>query len=151
MNVRNESKPQRRIVTTSPDGATRWSAPRIDDALLDSGVMASLIRLTRQPVADKNRLLFANPHDLTARKNLSVKLSYDEGSTWPVNRTLEAGPSAYCDLAVLPDGRILCFYERGSVDGQQLYGRLTLARFDLAWLTGGTDSLEERVSRRGAP
>jgi sialidase-1 len=141
MNVRNESKLQRRLVTTSPDGATRWSLPRFDPALLDSGVMASLVRFTQPPAARKNRLLFANPHDLKARANLSIKLSYDEGATWPVNRTLEPGPSAYCDLAVLPDGRILCFYERGSTDGQQLYGRLTLARFDLAWLSGDTDQL----------
>jgi sialidase-1 len=44
-----------------------------------------------------------------------------------VNRTLEPGPSAYSDLAVLPDGTLLCFYE-----GED---RLTVARFNLEWLT----------------
>ena len=42
-----------------------------------------------------------------------MRVSYDEGATWSVKRVLEAGPSAYADLAVLPDGGILCFYEAG--------------------------------------
>jgi sialidase-1 len=79
------------------------------------------------------------------RKNLSVKLSYDEGKTWPVNKTLESGYSAYSDLAVGPDGAIYCFYERGSDDGKgkrvTTYTHLTVARFNLEWLTGGKDSL----------
>jgi hypothetical protein len=108
--------------------------------------MGSIVRFSEKPAADKNRLLFSNPHNLkldadgreipggrAERKNVSIKLSYDEGETWPVNRTLEEGPSAYSDLAVLPDGTALCFYERGKL--------LTMARFNLEWLTGGHDSM----------
>ena len=107
--------------------------------------MASLIRYSISPPADKNRILFSNPDNLEggkdgekpgthrARKNLSVKLSYDEGRTWPVNKVLEKGSSAYSDLAVLTDGTILCFYESDRM--------LVLARFNLDWLTDGKDSL----------
>ena len=71
---------------------------------------------------EKTRIAFANPHNLDRddgkatvgksrdRKNLSVKLSYDEGQTWPVNKTLEPSWSGYSDLAVLPcllAGRII--------------------------------------------
>jgi sialidase-1 len=84
-------------------------------------------------------LLFSNPHTLALdkegrpipggrgkRQNLSIKLSRDDGQTWPVNKTLEPGPSAYSDLAVLPDGTVLCLFERAdSID---------CARFNLAWL-----------------
>ena len=75
------------------------------------------------------------------RKNVSVKLSYDEGGTWPVQKTLEPGFSGYSDLAVTRDGTILCFYERGSTDGENVYktGSLTVARFNLEWLTDGKD------------
>ena len=52
---------------------------------------------------------------------MSVKLSYDDGKTWPINRTLEKGISGYSDLAALPDGTILCFYVRGSLDGKSIY------------------------------
>lgn len=158
LNVRSESKAHRRLVTTSPNGATNWSRPRFDEALLEPICMASILRLSAQPASDKNRLLFANPHNLAGadgieepgkprdRKNLSLKLSYDEGQTWPVSKSLEPGYSAYSDLALLSDGTILCFYERGrKSDAEKLkptsYAGLTMARFNLEWLTDGKDTL----------
>jgi sialidase-1 len=155
LNVRSESKQHRRIVVTSRDGATQWSPPRFDDGLLEPICMASIVRFSAQP-ADRNRILFANPHNLERadgkakeggsrdRRNLSIKLSYDEGQTWGVSKSLEPGYSAYSDLAVLPDGTALCFYERGrESDAQQKrptsYAYLTLARFNLEWLTDGKD------------
>jgi sialidase-1 len=135
MNVRNESRRRRRLVTISPNGATDWSTPRFDDALWENSCMAGLLRLNPGSSAEAGWLLFANPHHPSERRNLSVKLSRDEGATWPVNKTLEEGLSAYADLAQLPDGTVLCFYERGSADQKELYGRLTLARFSIDWLT----------------
>jgi sialidase-1 len=44
-----------------------------------------------------------------------------------VSKTLDAGPSAYSDLAVLPDGTVLCLYE-GKAD-------IFCARFNLEWIT----------------
>jgi sialidase-1 len=43
-----------------------------------------------------------------------------------VSKLLQPGQSAYSDLAVLPDGTILCLYEGGD--------KLTLARFGLDWV-----------------
>jgi sialidase-1 len=155
LNVRSESRAHRRLVTFSKDGATNWSKPVFHPQLLEPICMASTVRLSEKPTSDKNRLLFANPHNLLQangketpgvsrlRKNLSIKLSYDEGETWPVNKTLEEGFSGYSDLAVLPDGTILCFYERGSTNGKNIYwtARLTVARFNLEWLTDSRDPL----------
>ena len=70
------------------------------------------------------------------------KLSYDEAKTWPVMKTIEAGPSGYSDLAVGPDGTIYCFYERGKTGNHYQIRYLCLARFNLGWLTGGADRLE---------
>ncbi|MCX6903027.1 MAG: sialidase family protein [Verrucomicrobia bacterium] len=148
LNARSESEAQRRLVTTSPDGATGWSPARFDEALLEPICMAGMVRY------DARRILFSNPHNLTRRDhkeapgkgrdriNLSVKLSQDEAQTWPVNKLLEAGFSGYSDLAVTKDSTILCFYERGSTDGQNIYktGWLTVARFNLDWLTDGKAS-----------
>jgi sialidase-1 len=91
--------------------------------------------------------LFANPNNAKdhERKNLSIRLSYDEALTWPVLKTLEPGTSAYSDLAVTPDGAILCFYERGGLDKNHYRTRnLTVARFKLAWLTDGRDQLPRK-------
>jgi sialidase-1 len=154
LNVRSESLAHRRLVTTSADGAGGWSKAHFDDALLEPICMASIVRYSLSPPADKNRILFANPHNLARadgketpgksrdRKNVTVKLSYDEGATWPVSKSLEPEFSGYSDLAVLPDGTILCLYECGSRDGKNIYktGRLELARFNLEWLTDGKDA-----------
>lgn len=156
LNVRSESKQHRRIVVYSRDGATQWSQPRFDESLLEPICMASIARFSTRPAADKHRILFANPHNLERadgkakeggsrdRRNLSIKLSYDEGQTWPMSKSLEPGYSAYSDLAVLPDGTALCLYERGrEADAEQKkptsYAYLTLARFNIEWLTDGQD------------
>lgn len=157
LNIRSESKANRRLVSTSADGATAWTKPEFHNELLEPICMASLVRFSDASAGDKNRLLFANPNNLERadgkttpgtsrdRKNVSVKLSYDEGVTWPVNKSLEPGLSGYSDLAVLPDGTALCFYERGATDGKNNYktGLLTVARFNLEWLTDGKDGLKK--------
>ncbi len=143
LNVRSESKAHRRLVVTSPDGATNWSKPRFDEALLEPICMGGIVRYE---YGGESLLLFSNPHNLEggragepepgksrARKNVSVKLSRDEGRTWAVNKILEDGPSAYSDLAVTKSGTILCFYGAGSKLSFAGEG-LRLARFNLEWL-----------------
>ena len=100
--------------------------------------------------------MFANPDTLAPRgkesevrgkmrdrKNLSLKLSYDEGATWAVNKVLEPGQSSYSDLARLPDGTVLCFDERRGEPARSGDNRrvMSVARFNLEWLTDGRDSL----------
>lgn len=145
-NSRSESKPNRRLVAYSKDGATNWTRPAFHHELVEPICLASLIRLSEKP----SRLLFVNPNNLTRadgkdapglsrdRKNLSLRLSYDEGQTWPVTKVLEPGPSGYADLAVAKDGTIFCLYENGFKDRRNSYSaQLTLARFNLEWLTDG--------------
>jgi sialidase-1 len=153
LNSRTESLANRRVTTTSGDGAGGWSAPKFDEALFEPICMGSLVRLSSKPGSDRHRVLFANPASLDRagqplapgrprdRKNLTVRLSYDECETWPVSKVLEEGPSAYSDLAVASDGAILCLYERGPAGSRASTGRLTLARFGLEWLTDGADAL----------
>jgi sialidase-1 len=152
-NSRSESKSHRRMISDSRDGGMTWSTPRFDDALVEPICMASLVRLSLAP--RRSRLLFANPANLSldrgeavpgrprARRNLTIRLSYDEGLTWPVSRTLEPGLSGYSDLAVGADGMIYCLYE-AVLPGADLFRQTTLrlARFPLTWLTSGADSWE---------
>ena len=154
LNTRSESKAHRRLVTISPDGATDWSQPRFDEQLLEPICMAGLVRV-RMPQGDQPGVIaFSNPHNLSRadgketpgknrdRKNVTIKLSDDEGQTWSASRTLEEGFSGYSDLAALADGTILCFYERGSTDGKNHYrtGRLTVARVTEDWLRDGIEA-----------
>ena len=131
---RNESKPNRKLVTTSADGATAWGKPEFHAELWEPRCMASLLS------HPSGVLVFSNPHTLPLnnnnveipngkgkRENLSIKLSRDNGKTWPVNKTLEVGPSAYSDLVVQPDGTLLCLYEAET--------DIVSARFNLEWVT----------------
>jgi sialidase-1 len=134
--TRNESKASRKIVAISHDGASRWSEPRFHPELWEPICMASVHTLPGNPQV----MLFSNPHSLARdkdgnevsggrgkRENLSIKLSRDDGVSWPVQKVLVAGPSAYSDLASLPDRKIVCLYE-----GQKT---IDVAIFNLAWLT----------------
>jgi sialidase-1 len=84
-------------------------------------------------------LAFSNPDNLTRadgrdqvskdRKNVTIRLSYDQGSSWTVKRAIEPGQSGYSDLAALPNRDILCFYESAGK-------YIKLARFNVDWVRG---------------
>ena len=147
LTARNSDPRHRRAVTFSPDGATDWSRVVFVEELLEPGCMAGLFSCPIGNNGSESMLLFANPHTTKRahqdRENLTIKASYDDGRTWPVSKMLQPGPSAYSDLAVLPDGTVLCFYESGSPRSPRKYKRpwayscLTVARFNLDWLTSG--------------
>ena len=69
---------------------------------------------------------------------MTVRLSYDEGKTWPIAKLLNAGGSAYSCLTVLPGMQIGCLYENGRHRPAE---KVTFARFSLQWLTDGADSI----------
>ena len=124
LNIRHESKQQRRAISFSRDGATQWTTPVLHEELLEPICMASIGRLNGPAPEGKTRLVFSNPHNLDRadgkllpgtgrdRKNVTIKLSLDDGATWPTSRVLEPGKSGYSDLAVAADNTIYCFYER---------------------------------------
>ncbi|MCA8994369.1 MAG: SMP-30/gluconolactonase/LRE family protein [Planctomycetaceae bacterium] len=148
LNTRSESLENRRLTTQSSDGATKWSTPEFDPELLEPVCMAGMVRV-RWPLKGRvGCIAFTNPNNLSRRDgketpgkgrdraNLSIRLSDDEGNTWSAARSIEPGFSGYSDLAVAQDGTILCLYERGSTDGENIYRptRLTVARISESWV-----------------
>jgi len=119
-----------RVVSTSTDGGQTLSAPIEDRSLPEPPAQASLLRYSTAASAGRDRLLFSNPSG-QKRERMTVRLSYDEGQTWPVLRVLHEGPAAYSCLVVLTDGTIGVLYERG---GRSAYERITFARVGLGWL-----------------
>ena len=147
LTARNGDARSRRVSAVSPDGATGWSAPRFIDELYEPGCMAGMVSHPGTGSLKEPSLLFSNAQTTerahSDRRNLTIHLSRDGGETWPVSRVLESGPSAYSDLAVLPDGNVLCFFEDGSGPPVRkrkrdwAYTRLTVARFNPDWLLQG--------------
>ena len=139
INMRNYDDKGHRGIAISKDGGLTWSKPVSDPTLIEPTCEASFIRYTQSPPFGKNRLLFSNPASPNDRVRMTVRLSYDEGRTWPVSKLLNAGGSAYSCLTVLPDMRIGCLYENGRHRAAE---KVTFARFSLQWLTDGADSVD---------
>ncbi|MBS1859225.1 MAG: exo-alpha-sialidase [Acidobacteria bacterium] len=141
MNVRTTSPRNRRTILTSPDGVSRWSAPQFDETLTDPICAAGLVRVPRKK--GPPLWAFSNPDCVTRadgrdivskdRRNLTLRLSRDEGATWTTARVLEPGRAGYSDLAASRDGsNLLCHYETVSAAGTAV---LRLVRLPLNQLT----------------
>jgi len=123
-----------RWVHRSDAGGTTWQGHSAH-SLVDPGCNASIIRYTsvRDGFA-KNRLLFSNANSFAGRKNLAVRISYDEGQTWSDGKVIDPGPSAYSSLTICRDGTIGVLYEPG-------HQEVRFVRFTLEDLTDGRDRL----------
>ena len=106
---------------------------REDPALIEPVCQGSVLRYTLAAEHGKNRLLFCNPASEKSRVNGTVRLSYDEGQTWPIAKPLVPDGFAYSCLTVLKDMTIGCLYETDN------YRKIRFARFTLDWLTDGAD------------
>ncbi len=145
--------PRRRYIAYSSDGGQTWEDLSVSNELPDGaqhtdyGLMAGLVRL---PIEGHDILLFSNidvPADkkdedvpfklrTSRRFNGTVWASFDGGKTWPVHRVVDEGSFAYSSLTAgragtASEGFIYLFYESD--------GGGKIARFNLAWLTGGKD------------
>jgi hypothetical protein len=60
----------------------------------------------------KDQLLFSNPANELDRVNMTLRISYDFGKTWPYTHVIYSGSSAYSSLAVTEKGDIACLFEK---------------------------------------
>lgn len=111
LNMRNYTNIRIRQVSTSKDGGQTWSVLRGDTALIEPVCQASLLWYDSKE--RKPFLAFSNPAHPKLRVNMTVKFSFDKGKTWSKQAVVYAGPSAYSNLIVLPDGHLACYFEAG--------------------------------------
>ncbi len=141
LNMRGNMGMSCRGIAISGNGGEDWEPVRWDRALNECPCQASIVRYSL-PSEGMSRLLFANPDNFGERFNvvertkMTVRMSYDEGTTWPVKRLIHAGPASYSGLVRLPDGDIGILFEGGEKHRREW---IRFARFSLAWLTDGAD------------
>jgi sialidase-1 len=141
LNGREHIGNRKRVIAISKDFGESWSRLREDPQLIDPRCQGSIIRYTDPLDGYKSRLLFANPASENGRYNGTVYISYDEGKTWPVSKSIypKEKKYAYSCLTILNDLSIGCIFEADSAYAAK---ELKFARFDLEWLTDGKDKLE---------
>ena len=137
VNARGNDKKGVRYIHTSSDEGKTWTT-KAEPQLTDPGCNASIVRYTAiKDGYTNNRLLFANANSEKGRKNMTVRVSYDEGKTWSDGKTIYKGPSAYSSLTILKNGDIGLFFEKDE------YTANVFTSFSLEWLTDGKDRYEE--------
>lgn len=140
MSIRHAGK---RWYNISEDGGETWQpTTSIWNDITAPACNGDLIRYTSVNQGfNKNRLLHSVPYG-SQRTNVTVYISYDEGETWPVKKTIVPYSSAYSSLCILPDGTIGLYVEENP-NGEIGNYLTAFYNFSLEWLTDGADSLED--------
>lgn len=133
LNSRDSANGRLRKVAVSTDGGATYGPVTRDEELPDPTNNASLIRLhpeAPEGSADARKLLFTNANNGANgdRVNGAVRVSCDDGQTWPGLRSVTTGSFAYSSATALADGRFGVLWERSYTNDVQL------STFDEAWL-----------------
>lgn len=128
---RPKETPKRRGVTISRDGGATFAETRRDETLVEPICQGSVLRYDWPADGRAGRILFSNPANEAERTDMTLRISTDDGKTWPVANLVHKGWSCYSSMAKLPDGRVALFYEAGD---RARYERIDLARVSLDWI-----------------
>lgn len=118
----------RRWQAVSVDGGVTYDEPVAVEEQIDPGCNGDLRRAfpEAEPGSDAARIqVLVNAADPSIRRNLTARVSFDDGATWPASAVLEKGASAYATTVPLGDGRLGLLYEREG------YATLTFRILDL--------------------
>ena len=115
INSRNEAGgPWRAIATTSDLGATWELHPthNNDSGLIEPGACQGSIITVPNKGGIKHPLFFSNPANGGSRKDMTLKASADQGTTWPYALLYdERNGAGYSSLAPVDDEHIGVYYE----------------------------------------
>ncbi|MBK1876147.1 sialidase family protein [Pelagicoccus mobilis] len=125
-NMRSYHGKGNRAVAVSEDGGQAFGEVYLDDGLESPVCQGHLLRYS-WPEEGRSRLLFSSPAG-SERSNLTIRTSYDEGRSWSMGTLIYEGPSAYSNLARLPNGRVGLLAEVGV---KNPYESIVLFRFDV--------------------
>lgn len=114
----------------STDGGQTWGTQGLWNEMKTNACNGDMIRFSATDKgAEKNILLHSIPNSMN-RENVSIFLSYDEGTTWQDPVSLFKGPSVYSSLTILNDGTIGAFVEKNPSGACELW----YMNFSMQWL-----------------
>jgi sialidase-1 len=115
-NSRNQKGDVRaRIVAISNDGGAKWDTTYFDQNLPDPVCEGSILTIGKNK--NHNILAFSNAADMEERDNLTLRISFDDGKTWPKKYLIDKGSNgekdytAYSDLVKTGNNTVGVLYE----------------------------------------
>lgn len=124
-----------RLWAKSADRGVTWGPKNSWSEIRGNACDADIVRYTSTLDGyDKNRILHTLPN-AENRTNVTMWVSYDEGTSWPVKKTICKGESAYSSITILRDGTIGVYVEEDESVPYKMY----FLNFSLDWLTNGKD------------
>ena len=127
-NRKDKSKTNGRAVSVTKDMGKTWKIHSSDHGALPEPVcMASLIS---HDLKDGRRVLFfSNPNSKYRREKMTVRMSLDQGKTWPKSILLDQKGGAYSSLAMVDDRTLGILYESSVAD--MVFQKIKLSEFGL--------------------
>lgn len=116
LNRREKGDNNGRAVAITKDLGMTWTLHHTSNHVLqESNCMASLLAFDTNVNGKKQKVLFfSNPNDKYNRSNMTIKMSLDEGETWPEEYTLHLNQDygfGYSCLSPIDDNTIGIIYE----------------------------------------
>lgn len=121
-----------RAWSLSSDGGQTWDGYHYDLGRPEptngdgstKGCQGSVINYDPDGAVTAN-MLFSNPASATARRDMTLRFSKNDGTNWTSSLLITENPAGYSDLVVLKDGSVGLFYETGPTNYHQT---ITFAR-----------------------
>jgi sialidase-1 len=114
LNMRNYDRSiHSRQTSLSDDGGKTWYDQKFNLKLIEPICQASLRASLWKTDSTRQFLFFSNPSDSLKRINMTIKVSLNEGNSWPISKIIHAGPSAYSDLSIINFSLVACLFEAG--------------------------------------
>jgi len=127
-NRKDKSKTNGRAVSVTEDMGKTWKVHSSDHGALPEPVcMASLIS---HDLKDGRRVLFfSNPNSKYKREKMTVRMSLDQGKSWPKSILLDQKGGAYSSLSMVNDRTLGILYESSVAD--MVFQKIKLSEFGL--------------------
>lgn len=118
---RNNTEINGRVICTTKDLGNTWTEhPTSRKALIEPTCMASLYKHSYISENEKKSLLlFCNPNSISKRNNITLKVSFDDGMTWPEDKWIlldELSGRGYSCITSVDAETIGVLYESSQAD-----------------------------------
>jgi sialidase-1 len=111
-----------RVLAFSKSGGEKWDTAYVSKELPDPVCEGSMISFKYKK---GHLVLFCNAASQTKREKLTIRVSKDNGRSWPVSFLIDNGDAAYSDIVNIGSKNIGVLYEKGN-DGGIVYTSIPL-------------------------